>query len=427
MEIQKIDYRPRLIDAKVKEALEKSGAICIEGPKWVGKTWTANFFAKSSFFVGGYARAFNNRTLAIEQPELALAGLTPHLIDEWQEVPQLWDAVRFAVDGRGKNGQFIITGSSVPKREGIMHSGAGRIMRLRMRPMSLLESGDSSGLISIKEMFEGIFPTKMTGEVSLKDLIWFSLRGGWPANIGKTNPQINILAKEYIEAVIKEDLLKLDGKKRNLDKVRLLLRSLARNESTTVSNSTIRKDIKEIDRDDIDIDTIVDYLDAFSKLYLIDNQEPFGKNLRSSERIKQSVKHHFCDPSIACALLDANSEKLLGDLQTFGFIFEALCERDLKIYAETLGGALYHYQDYAQKEIDAIIQMPDGKWGAFEIKLGTSGLDDAANSLLKIQKDFINDPHAIPPKFLCIISGLTNAAYMRKDGVYVVPITALGV
>ena len=419
------EYRPRIIDRQVDEYLSAFGAVCIEGPKWCGKTWTSAFHSKSEIYIGDPAGNFQNRQLAELSPELVLEGDTPRLIDEWQEVPPLWDAVRYRVDKTHEKGQFILTGSATPNHKGILHSGAGRIARLRMRPMSLYESGDSSEKVSLYDLCHGNLASAMTGDVNLKKLIELIIRGGWPGSLGLSVQQASLLPIEYLNAVIDDDVYRIDGIKRDTTKMRLLLRSLARNESTTVTNKTLIRDIKAIDDEDIDSDTVSSYLDIFKRLFLTDNQPPFSTGIRSSVRIKQAEKRHFSDPSLACALLRATPESLLNDLETLGFMFEALCERDLKIYAESFGASLYHYQDYRNQEIDAVIELPEGDWCAFEIKLGANQIDAAAANLLAIKKQIEEDSKGKPPAVLCVICGMSNAAYRRPDGVFVVPITAL--
>lgn len=418
-------YRPRIVDKKVKEYLETFGAVCIEGPKWCGKTWTSSYHSNSEIRLGDPSGGFQNRMLAELAPDTILNGETPRLIDEWQEVPPIWDAVRHKVDQSGEKGQFILTGSSTPNHKGQLHSGAGRIAKISMHPMSLYESGDSSGKVSLEELCNGNLNPVLTGEVKLIDLINLIVRGGWPGNIDTPIKSADIVSEEYLKAIIDDDVHRLDGVKRNKEKMNLLLRSLARNESTTASKSVLRKDIKSLDSADIDDNTITDYLDIFQRLFLINNQPPFSTNIRSSVRIKQAEKRHFADPSLACALLKATPEKLLNDLETLGFLFEALCERDLNIYAESFNAKLYHYQDYKNREIDAVIEMPDGRWAAFEIKLGANQIDTAAANLIKIKNEIESDKDGIPPTILCVLCGLSNAAYQRQDGVYVIPITAL--
>ena len=422
--MEREDYRPRLIDNIIDSYLEAFGAVCVEGPKWCGKTWTSSYHCKSEIMLGNPDGNFQNRQLAQMSPSLVLEGETPRLIDEWQEVPQLWDAVRYKVDQSGNKGQFILTGSATPNHKGILHSGAGRIAKLRMRPMSLFESGNSSGDISLKDICEGRIEPKISGEVDLRKLIDFIIRGGCPANQETTLKQAAYLPIQYIRAVLDDDVYRIDNVKRDKHKMELLLRSLARNEATTVTNKKLKNDIKEIDDEDIDVETVSAYLDVFQRLFLTDNQKPFEAKLRSSIRIKQAEKRHLSDPSLAAALLNATPEMLLNDLNTLGFLFEALCERDLKIYAESFDAELYHYQDYNNNEMDAVIAMPDGKWCGFEIKLGANQIDMAAENLIKIKNE-IKASGGIAPDSLCVICGLSNAAYQRPDGVFVVPITAL--
>lgn len=418
-------YMPRIIDKKLDEYLNTFGAVCVEGPKWCGKTWTSSHHSKSQIFIGDPAGNFQNRQLAELSPALVLKGETPRLIDEWQEVPPLWDAVRYQVDQSSSKGLYILTGSATPNHKGILHSGAGRIAKLRMRPMSLYESGDSSGEVSLEALCRGILEPAITGEVELERLIRLILRGGWPGSLSLSPEQAALLPAEYLNAVIDDDVFRIDGVKRNTAKMRLLLRSLARNESTTATNKTLKNDIREVDDEDIDVETVKEYLDIFQRLFIIDNQPPFSSGVRSSVRVKQAVKRHFSDPSLACSLLRVTPESLLGDLETFGFLFEALCERDLRIYAESFGGSLFHYQDYQGREIDAVVELPDGTWCAFEIKLGANQIDGAAKNLLAIQTEMQNDPKGKPPAVLCVLCGLSNAAYQRSDGVFVVPVTAL--
>ncbi len=415
-------YRKRVIDDQVEEYLDVFGAVCIEGPKWCGKTRTSAYHSNSEIYLGDPTGNFQNRRLAELNPEVVLEGEKPRLIDEWQEVPPLWDAVRYKVDEANQKGQYILTGSSTPNHKGIRHSGAGRIARLRMRPMSLFESGDSSGLVSLESLCNGQLSPKMTGEVRLERLIELIIRGGWPGNLELTTKQAALLPQKYLDAIIEDDAYRIDGIKRDSSKMIKLLRSLARNESTTVSNKTLINDIKAIDDEDIDSNTVATYLDVFNRLFLIDNQPPFSVGMRSSVRVKQSEKRHLADPSLACALLKATPDGLINDLNTLGFMFEALCERDLKIYAESFEAKLYHYQDYKNKEMDAVIELKDGRWCGFEIKLGANQIDEAAANLLAVKESFKSES---APAALCVICGLSNAAYQRPDGVFVVPITAL--
>lgn len=423
--MENINYKKRIADSQIEEYLRLFGAVCIEGPKYCGKTWLGRKHAKSEILLQKKEGEKSNEVeLARVSPKLVLEGEKPRLIDEWQEATNLWDEIRIDVDKTGLKGQYILTGSSTPKRENISHSGAGRYGKIYLRTMSLYESGDSSGQVSLKDICDGKEVAVSTGEVELRHLASLIIRGGWPANLNLTSNESKKAISEYLNLIINDDLYRLDGVNRDKHKMRLLLKSLARNESTTASNTTIKNDINEIDNEDIDMNTLSSYLNALDKLFLLDNDEPFSTNIRSSVRVKQAEKRHFADPSIAAALLNLSEDKLINDLETFGLLFEALVERDLKIYAESIDAKTYHYQDYLNREIDQIIELEDGNWCAFEIKLGANQIDSAANNLIKI-RDSIKENNGKVPKILCIICGMSKAAYQRPDGVYVVPITAL--
>jgi len=420
------NYKNRIADKKIEHYLKLFGAISIEGPKYCGKTWAGRYHSNSEVLLHKTTgETSNNVELAKISPSIILEGEKPRLIDEWQEATNLWDEIRVDVDKTGLKGQYILTGSSTPNRKGIAHSGAGRYGKIQLRTMSLYESGDSTGDISLEKLCNNDFKAKAIGEVDLRNLAKLIIRGGWPANLDYSAKDASEAIEEYINIIIDDDLNRLDGINRDKHKVRLLLKSLARNESTTVSNMTLKKDINAIDNEDIDIDTLATYLDALDRLFLLDNDEPFSTNIRSSVRVKQSEKRHFADPSIACAILNIREEnKLINDLNTFGFLFEALVERDLKIYADSFNAKCYHYQDYQDKEIDSVIELENGDWCAFEIKLGAHQIEKAANDLLNLKKQ-IESENGKTPSVLGVICGLTNAAYQRPDGVYVVPITAL--
>ncbi len=421
----KSEYKRRVIDTTVEKFLQVCGAICIEGPKWCGKTWTSSFHSNSEFLVGDPMGNFSNRQLAELSPSLVLQGAAPRLIDEWQEVPSLWDATRAEVDWRHKKGQIILTGSSTPKKKGVMHSGAGRIARLRMNTMSLYESGDSSGEISLFDVCNGNLTAQMLKEVSLQDLAFYIVRGGWPENVSVDADKAYLMPRSYMQTILEEDINHLDDDTEyNRHKVELLLRSLARNEAATVSDSSLLNDVMGKDKESMSRNTVAKYLQALDRLFLFNNQPPYSPSLRSSLRVKQAEKRHFSDPAMACALLNITPEKLLGDLNTFGFLFEALVERDLAIYAQSFGGKLFHYQDYRGNEIDAVIELEDGDWCAFEIKLGAKKIEEGAKNLIRVCSE-IERNGGKAPKVRCVICGLTNAAYTREDGVMVVPITAL--
>ena len=421
----KIDgYKTRIIDRKIETYLKIFGAISIEGPKWCGKTYSGRNAAKSEFLVANPNGNFNNKQIASLDLNIALDGEKPHLIDEWQEIPSIWDAVRCKVDEKNTKGMFILTGSTSINKSSYIHSGTGRIARLKMRPMSLYESLNSDGKISLKEICYKKAKNVLTGEVSLDKLLDLILIGGWPANIGLSESEGRLVAKEYINSVLKSDIFKVDNIRRDSHKLELLLRSLARNESTTVTNSKLVMDIKDIDSEDINIDSITSYLNLINDLYLVENLPPFSNKIRSSLRVKQSEKRHFVDPSLVCALLNVTKEKLLSDFEFLGFVFESLVLRDLLTYVDGFNAKLYHYQDYNNDEMDAVIELEDGEWCGVEIKLGAHQIDKAAQNLVKINNKIINKGGK-GAQALIVICGLTNAAYLREDGVYVVPITSL--
>lgn len=419
------NYKPRIVDELVEKDLRIFGAICIEGPKWCGKTWTSSYHANSEFLVGDSSGNFSNRMLAELEPYTVLKGDTPRLIDEWQEVPALWDATRSFVDESGNKGQIILTGSSTPVNKGVLHSGTGRIKSIRMNTMSLYESGDSSGDISLKDLCENKFESKVLEETNLEKLSYLIVRGGWPGNINVDVNDCDELALGYMENVAKTDLKQLDKDiDYNEHKAKLILKSLARNESTTVSNQSILNDIIENDNSSISKNTLSKYLDAFNRMFLFNNQEPFSPNIRSSLRVKQMEKRHFSDPAMACAMLKLTPKKLMNDLNTFGFMFEAMVERDLSIYAQSLNAKLFHYQDYRNNEIDAVIELEDGNWCAIEIKLGLNKVEEGSKNLIKVCKSIV-DNGGKEPIMKCVIYGVGNMAYKNADGVYIIPITAL--
>ena len=419
------NYKPRIVDELIKKDLKIFGAICVEGPKWCGKTWTSSFHANSEFLVGDPSGNFSNRMLAEVEPYTVLKGDTPRLIDEWQEVPSLWDATRSFVDLNNEKGQIILTGSSTPTSKGILHSGTGRIKSIRMNTMSLYESGDSSGDISLKDLCNNKFESKLFEETNLEKLAYLIARGGWPGNVGVAESDCAELANGYMDNVVKTDLKQLDKDiDYNEHKAKLILKSLARNESTTVSNQRILDDIIENDDTSISKNTLVKYLNAFNRMFLLNNQEPFSPNIRSSLRVKQMEKRHFSDPAMACAMLKLTPKKMMNDLKTFGFMFESMVERDLSIYAQALNATLFHYQDYKDNEIDAVIELDDGNWCAFEIKLGINKAEEGSKNLIKVCNDIVENGGK-EPILKCVIYGVGNAAYKDENGVYIVPVTAL--
>lgn len=413
-------YRNRLIDTLIKKHLSLFKAVCIEGPKASGKTWAAKQFSKSEIMLGDPSDSFSNRRLVSLDIMAAFRGEEPHLIDEWQEVPAIWDAVRAKVDKDSRKGRFILTGSSTPVRKGILHSGTGRIPSIQLRPMSLYESGESSGLVSLSGLFEDKFSGSIdTGSVLLSDISKYIVRGGWPAAIDFSADDAVYFARAYVEGIIVEDIPRV-APSTDISKISRFMRSLARNESTTASRNTVRKDLNG----EISDDTANNYMGILTRLFQIDDILPYSPSVRSSLRVKQMPKHHYVDPSIPAALLRLNVKSLMNDLETFGFLFESLVLRDLQIYSAVNGFNLYHYQDYRDNEVDAVVEADDGAFGLTEIKLGTGDIEKGIKTLIKTNKALI-ETSGQGASFLCVISGLTPYAYKDPSGVIVVPLTAL--
>lgn len=415
-------YRPRLIDDRIARMLNVFGAVSIEGPKWCGKTWTAENHAESEMRLTDSTGPYLNRDIVAKDIREALSGGPPHLIDDWQEVPQIWDAVRGEVDRSPAKGRFILTGSSVPRRRETVHSGAGRICRIGMRTMSLFETGDSDGSVSLQSLFDGGPTMAPTREWDLGGIVDLVIRGGWPGSVGMDRRDYGLVPRSYFDAAV-EDASYMDGKDRNVRKMRMLLRSLARNESTLASNETVKRDMAENDGETIAIETYYDYTDCLDRIHLIDDIPSFRPNVRSDVRVGKVPKRHLTDVSLAAAALGLGHDMLMRDLRTLGLLFESLCEHDLVVYAETLGWRLFHYRDSRGREIDAVVETDDGRWGAFEIKLGPAQIDSAAENLLALKSFFEREGE--PPAVLCVICGMSGYSYRRPDGVYVVPITAL--
>lgn len=424
MKLTKNGYIPRLIDKSIDENLKIFGAISIEGPKWCGKTWTALNHSNSVVYLNNTIDNFKDKNLAEIDVNLILDKDKPELIDEWQEVPAVWDAVRFKCDFDDGKGKYILTGSSVPVSDKIRHSGAGRICKMKMYTMSLFESGDSSGDVSLADLFDGKIKNKLVDKVTLQKIAELIVRGGWPNAIDMPIEGAIKITKSYIEAVLDKDIIEIDGVHRSKQRMEMLLRSLARNESTVSSNKVLMKDVDDnVTEEDLNIsrNTITDYLIVLERLHLIENQNSFTYKIRSRFNVGKNVKRHFVDPSLGCAVLNITPEKLMNDLETMGLYFEALCERDLKIYAENIGAKLYHYRENdTGVEVDAIVELSDGEYGAIEIKLGSNKIDEAVESLNR----FYNLAE-VKPKFMCVICGLYDAVVKRPDGIYVFPITAL--
>ncbi len=422
------NYQKRLIDDKITQYLKLFGAISIEGPKWCGKTWTAKNHANSAVYLDDSASNFDNRAKAKMDVSLILTEEYPELIDEWGEVPEIWDAIRHRCDKDHIKGKYILTESTTLRKkedeQKIHHSGAGRIDRMKMYSMSLYESHESSGNASLTAMFNQTQKNSQNPKVTLNDLAIYIVRGGWPENINTEEEFIHILPQSYLKAVLEFDINK-DGIIRDYNKMYTLFKSLARNESTIVNNNTLIKDIENYTTNEdyqLSRNTLTDYLNVLTKLYLIENQEAFSFNLRSKNVVSKSSKRHFTDPSLACAALNITKDKLINDIKTFGLFFESLVERDLRIYIESLGGKLYHYRNNSNGlEIDAIVELPGGEYGAIEIKLGSNEIDSAKKSLNKFLTEV-----TVAPQFCCIVVGLWDAVVKDPEtGFYIVPLTAL--
>ena len=416
-------YMPRLIDDILDRKMKLYGAIVIEGCKWCGKSTTCMQIAKSNISFQNPDEYENNKMIADTKPSLFLKHDKPLLIDEWQVFPTIWDSIRYDVDMTGNKGDYLLTGSVTPKDEKPKHSGTGRIARLLMRPMSLYESLESTGEVSLNELFDGKLNIEAVSKLSLEDYAYILTRGGWPESI-KVNKDLSFdYAKDYIESIANVDIKQVDKIDRNPIKIKSVLRSLGRHTSSTANLSTIREDIRN-SRDDISEKTIANYINALEKMYIIDDVEAWNPKLRSKAAVRISKKREFVDPSLAMASLGANDKDLLKDLNTFGFMFESLCIRDLKIYSQYLDGKVYYYHDSNDLECDAVIHLNNGKWCAIEIKLGgNEAQEEAAKNLLKI-KSIVDEKEMGEPSFLMILTA-TQYAFRRDDGILVVPLGCL--
>ncbi len=425
-----MEYIKRYVDDELKDILECMGAVLIVGPKWCGKTTTASQFAKSIIELQHPTLGKSFIELADVDPLLLLDREKPLLIDEWQMAPELWDAVRYSVDKTDGYGLYILTGSTIVDNSKINHKGVGRIHRLMMRPMSLYESGDSNGKISLIDLFndKDVKINGITSDLSLRDLTFLASRGGWPETLNIQDKQKQlIVASSYFDNICRDDTYTIDGVKRDSKLFEAILRSYSRNISTLVNNTKIMADIEE-NYGKISEPTFYSYISVLKNLFVIDNVPAWAPNIRSKQKIRKTEKKEFIDPSIAVAGLNVTPEMLVYDLETFGFIFETLCIRDLKVYSAPLGGKVLYYND-GTLVVDCILQIADGRYGLIEFKLGDKRIDDGAQSLLmmdKLIKEKIanGDTHIPEPSFLAVITG-DSIAKVRKDGVMVIPIGTL--
>ena len=415
-------YFSRICDDLVKEKLSYSGALLIEGPKWCGKTWTGKHAAKSVLYMQDPDKGASYMQLSRTMPSRLLKGEKPRLIDEWQEAPVLWDAVRFDVDQTGEWGQYILTGSATPRDDNMpKHTGTGRIARLRMRPMTLFESKESTGSVSLRQLFEGLDDVDGENPLSIPDLAMVICRGGWPEAVAKGQSSAHI-ARNYVDAVVNVDVQKVDGVERNPYRVRQLLRSYARNISTMASLTTVLADIQANDVAFSDT-TMYGYVNALRRIFLIEDIPAWKPSLRSKAAIRTSDKRQFVDPSIATAVLRADADSILDDFNYFGFLFESLVARDLRVYAQASDGEIFHYRDKDNLEADLVIRLNDDRWAAVEVKLGSDEIEEGAKHLIELRNK-VDTSKVGEPSFLMVVTG-GQFAYRRNDGVFVVPIGCL--
>lgn len=411
-------YLKRIADLELENKLSYMGAVLIEGCKWCGKSTTAKLHAKSIIEFQNPDNQKDYEFIKNTKPSLFLEGGKPRLFDEWQMYPIVWDSIRSDLDNTGLKGRYILTGSAKPSEGSTMHTGTGRFARILMRPMSLYESLDSDGKVSLQDIIDGK-DIAAVNKMSLEDIAGVIVRGGWPASLDIPNDNKYNVAKDYVDSLIREDVNTINRIERNPSKMGAVLRSLARNVSTPVSNTTIIEDVKNEFSDEISRPTLDDYINTLEKLFVIEKVNATNLNIRSKVPLRTKAKLEFVDPSIATAVLGLTKEDLIHDLNYFGFLFENLCIRDLKIYSELLDGEITYYRDKNDFEVDAILRVQNGKWGAIEIKLGSGYIEEAAQNLLKLKEKAINKP-----SFLIVLSG-SNYSYRRDDGVYVVSIGSL--
>ena len=419
-------YRKRVADDILKRRLEGKGAVLIEGPKWCGKTTTAEQIAASILYMDDPEKKAQNIAMSELNPKRLLKGAVPRLIDEWQLAPKLWDAIRFEVDHRSELGQFILTGSAVPADTAeITHSGTGRFTWLMMRPMSLYESGDSTGEVSLKELFDGSIEIDGSAELSIDRLAFLVCRGGWPQAVDMRDEIALDQAVDYFDSVVHSDINRADHVQKNPEKVRRLMRSYARSQGAQVPNTVLAQDIAANDDAPINEETVSSYVAALRKIFVVEDMPAWNPNLRSKTAIRSSDTRYYIDPSIAAAALGIGPNDLLNDLKTFGFLFETLCIRDLRVFADALNGNVYHYRDKDGQECDAVIHLRNGKYGLIEIKLGGDRLIEEGAKNLKVMETKIDTDKMNVPSFLMVLTGTGDFAYRRQDGVYVVPIGCL--
>lgn len=426
MAYKKSTYRPRIIDDLLRQQLAAVGAVLIEGPKQCGKTTSAEAASNSQLYMSDPTNLTRNLTLARLKPNLLLQGSTPRLVDEWQIAPELWDTSRFEIDHRGKVGQFIFTGSAVPAdRSKIFHSGTGRFAWLKMRTMSLFESGESNGQVSLRELFDGHLDIACTNDYDLEAVAFMACRGGWPAALELSKQAALLHATNYCDAIINTDISRVDGIERNPDQTRRLLRSYARNQGSQTPISALIQDMQLVNSDAANRRTVSSYLNALQQIFVIEDLKAWNPNLRSKTAIRTSDTRYFSDPSLCATALGIGPHNLVLHPETFGFIFETLCIRDLRVYADALDGEVYHYRDKDNLECDAVLHRRNGSFGLIEIKLGGDAAVEHGASTLRMLAAKIDVEKMGKPSFLMVLTAVGDFAYQREDGVLVVPIGCL--
>ncbi len=419
-------YRNRVVDSILQEKLEGKGAVLIEGPKWCGKTTTAEQIAKSVLYMDDPQSKEQNVNMAALNPKRLLSGETPRLIDEWQIAPKLWDAIRFEVDHRDDLGQFVLTGSAVPPdTKEITHSGTGRFSWLIMRPMSLYESGESTGEVSLSRLFEGKGEVDGESKLDLERIAFLICRGGWPRSIDMRDKIALNQAIDYYDAVVHSDINRADGVEKNPERVKRLMRSLARNQGQQIANTAIAADIAVNDESTINQETVAGYISALKKIFVVEDMPAWNPNLRSKSAIRTSDTRYFVDASIAAAALGIGPNDLINDLNTMGFLFETMCVRDLRVYAEALGGSVYHFRNKAGLECDAVVHLRNGSYGLIEIKLGGEKLIREGVETLTSLTETIDTSKMKEPAFRIILTAADQYAYRREDGICIVPVGCL--
>ena len=419
-------YRNRVVDAILQEKLEGKGAVLIEGPKWCGKTTTAEQIAKSVLYMDDPQSKEQNVNMAALNPKRLLSGETPRLIDEWQIAPKLWDAIRFEVDHRDDLGQFVLTGSAVPPdTKEITHSGTGRFSWLMMRPMSLYESGESTGEVSLSRLFEGKGEVDGESKLVLERIAFLICRGGWPRSIDMRDKIALNQAIDYYDAVVHSDINRADGVEKNPERVKRLMRSLARNQGQQIANTAIAADIAANNESTINQETVAGYISALKKIFVVEDMPAWNPNLRSKSAIRTSDTRYFVDASIAAAALGIGPNDLINDLNTMGFLFETMCVRDLRVYAEALGGSVYHFRNKAGLECDAVVHLRNGSYGLIEIKLGGEKLIREGVETLTSLTESIDTSKMKEPAFRMILTAADQYAYRREDGICIVPVGCL--